>query len=133
MNESKNAYNQLLYGIQKYVEKCVDESKRDITLNALVKNIKSDGYDIIINGVQYNNIQTLGGVCHVNEIVKVLIPQNNYNDMVILKSGSSGESGLVDSVNGKVGNVILTYNDVGALNVNDIETQNIDFSNYFNS
>ena len=43
------------------------------------------GYDVSFNGVTYTGIKTLGGSCVANEIVKLIIPQNNYSQMFILK------------------------------------------------
>lgn len=123
MNErEKNAYDQLLQGVQSFVKKCVNESNRDITTTARITSIQSDGsYNIDLNGVEYKNIDTIGGECTLNEMVRVVIPQGQYNNMFILKGGSGGSvtptpsvSG-VSSVNGKTGNVTLNYADVGAL------------------
>lgn len=87
MNEKeKNAYDQLLQGIQSFVRKCVNESNRDITTTARIVNIQEDGfYTINLNGVEYKNINTIGGTCKINEMVKVMIPQGQYNNMFILK------------------------------------------------
>lgn len=116
----KNAYDQLLQGIQSFVKKCVDESNRDITTTARIASANADGsYNIVLNGIQYDNIYTIGGACKTNEMVRVLIPQGQYNNMFILKGGDSGAGVVsptrVSSVNGKIGDVILDYKDVGAL------------------
>lgn len=123
MNErEKNAYDQLLQGVQSFVKKCVNESNRDITTTARITSVQSDGsYNIDLNGVEYKNIDTIGGECTLNEMVRVVIPQGQYNNMFILKGGSSGSTTTtpsvsgVSSVNGKTGNVTLNYDDVGAL------------------
>lgn len=117
----KNAYDQLLQGVQSFVKKCVNESNRDITTTARIVSIQSDGsYNIDLNGVEYKNIDTIGGECTLNEMVRVVIPQGQYNNMFILKGGSGGSatptpSVGVSSVNGKTGDVTLNYADVGAL------------------
>ena len=120
----KNAYDQLLQGVQSFVKKCVNESNRDITTTARIVSVQSDGsYNIDLNGVEYKNIDTIGGECTLNEMVRVVIPQGQYNNMFILKGGS-GSGGTVtptpsvsgvSSVNGKTGDVTLNYADVGAL------------------
>lgn len=64
------------------------------------------GYDVSFNGVTYTGIKTLGGSCVANEIVKLIVPQNNYSQMFILKfaeadntDGTSGsDSGYYLSV-----------------------------------
>jgi protoporphyrinogen oxidase len=83
--KDKVAYEQLLQGIQNYVKKCVEESNRDITVTARIVSVDDDSYTIELNGVKYSNIDTIGGTCAVNEMVHVLIPQGQYNNMFILK------------------------------------------------
>ena len=133
----KNAYDQLLQGVQSFVKKCVNESNRDITTTARIVSIQSDGsYNIDLNGVEYKNIDTIGGECTLNEMVRVVIPQGQYNNMFILKGGSGGSitptpsvSG-VSSVNGKTGDVTLNYADVGALSsTTKIPTKTSDLEN----
>ena len=136
----KNAYDQLLQGVQSFVKKCVNESNRDITTTARIVSIQSDGsYNIDLNGVEYKNIDTIGGECTLNETVRVVIPQGQYNNMFILKGGSGGGGSIiptpsvsgVSSVNGKTGDVILDSDDVGAVSTSAQETIDIDFSTYF--
>ena len=87
MDKYTNAVEQLKSGIKDYVNKRLDDITCDKTYSALVVNKYNDNsYDIVLNGVKYNKIKTIGGYCNVNEIVKVLVPQNNYNNMFILKS-----------------------------------------------
>ena len=86
MEKDKIAYEQLLQGIQSYVNKCLGESNRDITTTGkIVEVVEDGGYTVEINGVQYSDIDTIGGKCTLNEMVKVVIPQGQYNNMFILK------------------------------------------------
>ena len=86
MEKDKIAYEQLLQGIQSYVNKCLGESNRDITTTGkIVEVVEDGGYTVEINGVQYPDIYTIGGKCALNEMVKVVIPQGQYNNMFILK------------------------------------------------
>ena len=86
MEKDKIAYEQLLQGIQSYVNKCLGESNRDITTTGkIVEVVEDGGYTVEINGVQYSDIYTIGGKCTLNEMVKVVIPQGQYNNMFILK------------------------------------------------
>ena len=113
----RNAYRQLLEGITFYIDKVVSDNKEK-TMTARIVSIQEDGsYTIDLEGKQYSNIGTIGGVCTINEMVKVMIPQGQYNNMFILKGGSGdgGSTSGVTSVNGKSGNVVLTASDVGAL------------------
>ena len=87
MEKDKIAYEQLLQGIQSYVNKCLGESNRDITTTGkIVEVVEDGGYTVEINGVQYSDIDTIGGECALNEMVRVVIPQGQYNNMFILKS-----------------------------------------------
>lgn len=121
MEKDKIAYEQLLQGIQSYVNKCLAESNRDITTTGKIVGIVEDGgYTVEINGVQYSDIDTIGGECTLNEMVKIVIPQSQYNNMFILKGGSGSSSGGtsvsgVSSVNGQTSTVTLKASDVGAL------------------
>lgn len=82
----KNAYEQLLKGIELYVKKCINDANFDLTYNATIKKVNADNtYDIILNRIEYKNVRTIGGVCKQNEVVKVLIPQKQFSDMVILR------------------------------------------------
>ena len=121
-DKDKIAYEQLLRGIQSYVDKCLAENK-EITTTAKVVEIDEDEYTIELNGIKYNGITTIGGTCSLNEMVRVMIPQGQYNNMFILKGGSDSGGSItptpsvsgVSSVNGKTGDVILNSDDVGAL------------------
>ena len=141
MEKDKIAYEQLLQGIQSYVNKCLGENNRDITTTGkIVEVVEDGGYTVEINGVQYSDIDTIGGECALNEIVRVVIPQGQYNNMFILKGGSGSGGSItptpsvsgVSSVNGKTGDVILDSDDVGAISTSAQETIDIDFSTYFN-
>ena len=140
MEKDKIAYEQLLQGIQSYVSKCLEESNRDITTTGkIVEVVEDGGYTVEINGVQYSDIDTIGGECTLNEMVRVMIPQGQYNNMFILKGGSDSGGSItptpsvsgVSSVNGKTGDVILDSDDVGAISTSAQETIDIDFSTYF--
>ena len=137
-DKDKIAYEQLLRGIQSYVDKCLAENK-EITTTARVVGIENGLYTIELNGVKYNGITTIGGTCSLNEMVRVMIPQGQYNNMFILKGGSDSGGSItptpsvsgVSSVNGKTGDVILDSDDVGAISTSAQETIDIDFSTYF--
>ena len=134
-DKDKIAYEQLLQGIKSYVDKCLAENK-EITTTAKIVEIDEDEYTIELNGVQYSGVSTIGGTCSLNEMVKVMIPQGQYNNMFILKGGetNSGDGTVVSgvsSVNGYTGDVVLDYDDVGAVSSSSQETIDIDFSTYF--
>ena len=108
MDKYENAVEQLKSGIKTYIDKKTIEIPCDRTFTALVTKINQNGtYEILLNGVKYNNIKTIGGTCYVNETVKVLVPQNNYNNMFILKAIEDvGNYKLFDYTNDK--GIVLT-------------------------
>jgi hypothetical protein len=108
MDRYENAVDQLKTGIKTYIDKKASEIPCDRTFTALVTRVNSNGtYEILLNNVKYNNIKTIGGTCYVNETVKVLVPQNNYNNMFILKAIEDvGNYKLFDYTNDK--GIILT-------------------------
>lgn len=125
MNKYEAAVKALSDGIQRYVDDAVENVKADKTYTALVTGIYSaddNTYNIKLNGVDYQNVPTLGGVCFMNESVKVTYPCDNSNNMYINKYEliNSGDS-AVSSVNGKTGAVVLTSIDVGALSYSDAQ------------
>lgn len=134
MNEQQKAYQKLIQGVQNYVKDMVDKYS-DKTYTGIIKAINTDGYTVMINGVQYPNIDTIGGSCTLNETVKVLVPQGNFSNMFILKAGNTSGSTVVTSgvtsVNGESGDVTIDVDDVGAVSETDVETTDIDFSTYF--
>ena len=85
MDKESNAIQQLIKGIQIYVQKLLQDSPRDMTYTAVVQAENVEGYDIKMNGVVYTNVHTIGGTCTINEVVYVMLPQNNSNNMIILK------------------------------------------------
>ena len=104
MDDNKKAIQQLLEGVKIMIESIIKKTPRDLTYSAMVKSVYSDNtYDIILNGSEYKKIRALNVTTDIkaDDVVKVLIPQNNYNNMFIL--------------NGGIGDVTLDYNDVGAL------------------
>lgn len=126
----KNAYDQLLQGIQSFVKKCVNESNRDITTTARIISIQSDGsYNIDLNGVEYKNIDTIGGECTLNEMVRVVIPQGQYNNMFILKGGvsSTDYNTLKGRVDTNEDNIAMLDGDVEGL-ITDVGTLKTDMT-----
>lgn len=85
MSKEENAYKQLLQGIQEYINECLSKAGYDKTYTAIVKEVNQNGYTILLNGNIYSKVKTIGGTCIVNESVEVLVPQNNFSNMFILK------------------------------------------------
>lgn len=104
----------LIDSIKIIAQSSIKNAPYDKTYEGTILSVSSTGYSLKLNGVTYENIKTTGRTCTVGEIVKIKVPQNNFNLMYIEKFSGSGE-GSVTSVNGKTGNVTLTASDVEAL------------------
>ena len=100
MDKAQKAYDELKKGIQNYIKISLDNVPMDKTFTALIKSYgEEEGtYNIILNNTEYKNVPSLGGTCVINETVRVMIPQNNYTNMFILKSASEGGGGEGDRV-----------------------------------
>lgn len=123
MDKNANAVEQLKTGIKNYIDKKADEIPCDKTFTALVTKVSSNGfYSISLNGVEYNNIRTIGGTCKVNESVKVLVPQNNYNNMFILK-------GIEDVGSYK----LYEYQNENAIDINEGNTKDRKYYSWVNT
>lgn len=123
MDKNANAVEQLKTGIKTYIDKKADEIPCDKTFTALVTKVSSNGfYSISLNGVEYNNIRTIGGTCKVNESVKVLVPQNNYNNMFILK-------GIEDVGSYK----LYEYQNENAIDINEGNTKDRKYYSWVNT
>lgn len=89
----------LLEGIDLIVRKYVDNANYDKCFIGIVKEINDDGtYNVEVNrNTIYTNIKTNGGTCKVNDIVRLISPQNNFNNVFILKETDKSE--IVDIQN----------------------------------
>lgn len=81
----KNIVDNLMEGIKFYINERIKFAPYDRTDTAIVKGISEFGYVISYNNVLYSDIKTIGGICSINETVKIMIPQNNMNNIFILK------------------------------------------------
>lgn len=112
MDKAQKAYDELKKGIQNYIKISLDNVPMDKTFTALIKSYgEEEGtYNIILNNTEYKNVSSLGGTCVINETVRVMIPQNNYTNMFILKSASEGGGGEGDMLK-----VVYDKNDNGTV------------------
>ena len=115
----------LVDGIKAYVDSKINKANFDKTENGQIVAINSNStYNVKVGKNIYTNVKTLGGTCELNEIVKVVSPQNQPSNMFISKSGGSGESYALpiasESTLGgiKVGNNLI-INANGILSAND--------------
>ena len=85
MDKIENAVNELKKGIIGYVKNMIDNAGYDKTVVGIVKSVNNSKCTVVINQIEYTNIPKLEyATVTVNDVVKVVIPQNNYSNMFIL-------------------------------------------------
>ena len=96
--------------------------------SGIVDVLNSDGTCIVkMSGKQYK-VGYIGGAPTVGSNQKIFVPQNNMAQAFIINpiQTGGGGSGAVDSVNGKTGNAVLSKNDIGLSNVDNIKQYSTD-------
>lgn len=85
-NNNDNAMQALLKGVTYLIDKAIKSAPFDRTVNGIVVAINSNTVDIILNGIRYNKIATIMdlSMLHINDVVKITIPQNKMNDMFVI-------------------------------------------------
>lgn len=81
----KSIIDNLMEGIKFYINERFKTAPYDRTDTAIIKGISEFGYVISYNNTLYSDVKTTGGTCSINETVKIVIPQNNINNIFILK------------------------------------------------
>lgn len=85
----------------------------------ITRSLGNNRYMVKIDNTEYEVTSISDETFSKNHIVKVLVPENQYNNMFILPSSSSGSSPIttstVNSVNGQVGDVVIGINDIEGL------------------
>lgn len=83
----------------------IDKAPRDITKNALVRSVNSDGtVNITLEGKEFNKIPnyTVGAVKE-NDVVKVTYPQNQASNMYV--SGGTSINEIVNDINNSINTI----------------------------
>ena len=93
LDKNKRAIQEIQKGIINYTKKEISYAPYDKTKTGIISSIKDDNlYEIKIDNKTYDNVPTTGGICTINETVRVVVPQNNFNNIFILKSGENKSS-----------------------------------------
>lgn len=91
MRKIEKYMDYLVDGIKAYVDNKINKANFDKTENGQIVAINSNStYNVKVGKNIYTNVKTLGGTCVLNEIVKVVSPQNQPSNMFISKNGGSG-------------------------------------------
>ena len=98
------------YLIQKYQKECTT------IYSGTVQSVSDKSCSMNVNGNVYNNIAYYGIAPIVGNSYRVFVPFNNMSlAFIIVPSTTTSGSSDVSSVNGKTGDVVLNYADVGDL------------------
>lgn len=86
MDKNEKALQELMQGIAYYIKQTIAHSSiTSIETGLIVSTGTEEGYKIKLNNLAYDNIKALNGaIFGVNDTVKVVIPNGNYNEMFIL-------------------------------------------------
>lgn len=91
MRKIEKYMDYLVDGIKAYVDNKINKANFDKTENGQIVAINSNStYNVKVGKNIYTNVKTSGGTCVLNEIVKVVSPQNQPSNMFISKNGGSG-------------------------------------------
>ena len=98
------------YLIQKYQKECTT------IYSGTVQSVSDKSCSMNVNGNVYNKIAYYGIAPIVGNSYRVFVPFNNMSlAFIIVPSTTTSGSSDVSSVNGKTGDVVLNYADVGDL------------------
>lgn len=83
----------------------IDKAPRDITKNALVRSVNSDGsVNITLEGKEFNKIPNYTvGIVKENDVVKVTYPQNQASNMYV--SGGTSINEIVNDINNSINTI----------------------------
>jgi len=117
-----NLTQQLIDGINIIVDKKIKKADYARIRTGLITSINADGtYNVIFDSKNITNVPFIGsGTLSINSTVRVVIPDNQPNQAIILGTtvGGSIVSG-VTSVNGMTGDVAMTKSTIGLGNVDN--------------
>lgn len=127
MNSNESAINAILKGVTYLIDKAIQKAPFDRMVSGVVILKRINTVDIIIDGVTYTNISSFVTIdnLQINDVVKVIIPQNRLNKMFVLgKIGSIGTPTPtptptpIDAYTKTETNALIT-NTINALDVSD--------------
>ena len=122
----------LLEGIEFIVKNYIENAPFDKTRVGIIQGVSSNNaYTVKIDNRIFNNVPYLGnGTLGLNTTVRVVVPENQMNNIVILGTTQKEDAPIavgVTSVNGKTGDVTLTKSDIGLSNLDNTSDELIKF------
>lgn len=139
MSEYDDLTSQIIDSIDYIVKERLRTAPFDKTRTGIITAVLGNNmYTVKIDNTEYDVLSLSDSTLPVNSIVKVLVPENEYNNMFILNSSVSGETVQgVSSVNGKTGDVVIVISDIANLasqlaskltNADDLKTNVLTFT-----
>lgn len=112
--------DEIINSIDYIVKERIKDASFDKTRTGrIVGLLDNNKYMVNIDNTEYIVPSISDNVLPLNAIVKVLVPENQYNNMFILapggQNGGGGGGSGVNSVNGKTGDVIIGISDINGL------------------
>ena len=119
MGKYNTITEQIIDSIDYIVKERIKNASFDKTRTGkIVRALSNNRYIVKIDNSEYEVASISDEIFTPNSIVKVLVPENQYNNMFILAASSNlgGEIvSVVNSVNGKIGDVIIGISDINGL------------------
>jgi hypothetical protein len=95
MNKNKEALDELMNGIKYLIDNSKDNGT--LVLNGIIQSANADKtYNVKINGIIYENISSILIPLAVGNVVKVIVPQGQYSQMIIIGKINTNSGGGED-------------------------------------
>lgn len=100
----------------------IDRASRDITKNALVRSVNSDGsVNITLEGKEFNKIPNYTvGTVKENDVVKVTYPQNQASNIYV--SGGTSIDEIINNINNSINLINIAISNLNN-NIQNINTE----------
>lgn len=87
MSNGKDAISSILEGVQYLIDESIKHAPYDrIKIGKIISKNDDGTYLVLVDGNEYSMLALGSGGLYVGNVVKVLIPQNEYSSMFILNS-----------------------------------------------
>lgn len=91
MDKYKNVKYQIMQGIKQYVDIKIEKLSYDKSYVGMISYINTDATcSLVVNNNTYTNVPLGFGSFQIGDTVRVIVPQNNWNDMFVVTQSGSG-------------------------------------------
>lgn len=91
LNSLIESVDKLKEGVKFYVDEKIKNAPFTKIYTGRIVGATDFGYQVLYNSKTYDDVQTIGGICLMNETVRIVIPDNNMNNMFILKPATNND------------------------------------------